>query len=52
MALVDLYDRRLGDPGRAMVELRRLIDRHPEDRGVRRLRESLAALKSERFGGR
>jgi hypothetical protein len=50
LALVDLYDRRLGDPGSAMVELRRLIDRHPEDRGVRRLRESLAALKTERFG--
>jgi hypothetical protein len=56
LALVDLFDRRLGDPGRAMVELRRLIDRHPEDRGVRRLRESLAAMKAERFetedGGR
>lgn len=49
LALVDLYDRRLGDPGRAMTELRRLIDRHPEDRGVRRLRESLAAMKAERF---
>ena len=49
LALVDLYDRRLGDPGRAMVELRRLIDRHPEDRGVRRLRESLAVLKAEKF---
>jgi hypothetical protein len=49
LALVDLYDRRLADPGRAMAELRRLIDRHPEDPGVRRLRESLAALKAERF---
>ena len=51
LALVDLYDRRLGDPGRAMAELRRLIDRHPEDPGVRRLRTWLAALKAERFGG-
>jgi hypothetical protein len=49
LALVDLYDRRLGDPGRAMVELRRLIDRHPEDPGVRRLREWLAGLKAEKF---
>lgn len=49
LALVDLYDRRLDDPGRAMAELRRLIDRHPEDRGVRRLRESLAAMKAEHF---
>lgn len=52
LALVDLYDRRLDDPGRAMVELRRLIDRHPEDRGVRRLRESLAAMKAEHFSQR
>jgi hypothetical protein len=49
LALVDLYDRRLGDPGRAMGELRRLIDRHPEDPAIRRLRDWLAALKSERF---
>ena len=46
-ALVDLYDRRLGDPGRAMAELRRLIDRHPGDRSVHRLRQALAALKAE-----
>ena len=47
VALVDLYDRRRGDPGRAMAELRRLIDRHPGDRSVRRLRHALAALKAE-----
>jgi hypothetical protein len=47
VALVDLYDRRLGDPGRAMAELRRLIDRHPGDRSVRRLRRALAELKAE-----
>ncbi|HEU5042039.1 MAG TPA: hypothetical protein VFT84_14515 [Gemmatimonadales bacterium] len=49
LALVDLYDRRLAEPGKAMVELRRLIDRHPEDRGIRRLRGWLAAMKSEHF---
>ena len=49
LALVDLYDRRMGDPGRAMGELRRLIDRHPEDPAIRRVRDWLAALKSERF---
>jgi hypothetical protein len=47
VALVDLYDRRLGQPGRAMAELRRLIDRHPDDRSVRRLRRALAELKAE-----
>ena len=47
LALVDLHDRRLAEPGKAMVELRRLIDRHPEDRGIRRLRDYLVALKSE-----
>jgi hypothetical protein len=46
-ALVELYERRLGDPGRAMAELRRLIDRHPGDRSVRRLRCALAELKAE-----
>ena len=50
VALVDLYDRRLGDPGRAMAELRRLIDRHPGDRSVRRLRSALAELKAEHLG--
>ena len=50
LALVDLYDRRLAQPGRAMAELRRLIDRHPEDQGIRRLRHYLAALKSEHLG--
>jgi hypothetical protein len=49
LALVDLSDRRLADSGRAMGELRRLIDRHPEEPAIRRLRDWLAALKSERF---
>jgi hypothetical protein len=52
LALVDLYDRRMNDPGRAMVELRRMIDTHPEDRGVRRLRDLLRGFKEERFGER
>lgn len=47
VALVDLYDRRLGDPGRAMAELRRLIDGHPGSRSVHRLRHALAELKAE-----
>jgi hypothetical protein len=47
VALVELYERGLSDPGRAMAELRRLIDRHPGDRSVRRLRRALAELKAE-----
>jgi hypothetical protein len=46
-ALVDLYERRLRDPGRAMAELRRLIDLHPDHTSVRRLRRALAELKDE-----
>lgn len=49
LALVELYEHDLNDPGRAMVELRRLIDRHPTARGARRLRVALASLKAERF---
>jgi hypothetical protein len=52
VALVDLYDRRLGEPGRAMAELRRLIDRHPGEREVRRLRHALAELKAEQLESR
>ena len=51
-ALVDLYDRRLGDPGRAMTELRRLIDRYPDSRSARRLRHALAELKAEHLESR
>ncbi len=47
VALVDLYDRRLGQAGRAMAELRRLIDRHPDAGSIHRLRRALAELKSE-----
>ena len=49
LALVALYEHYLGDPGRAMAELRRLIDRHPSARDARRLRVALTELKSERF---
>lgn len=51
LALVDLYDHHLDDPGRAMAELRRLIDRYPTASGARRLRAALSALKSQRFDG-
>jgi hypothetical protein len=50
LALVDLYDFRLADPGRAMAELRRLIDAYPEARHQRRLRGLLADLKDAHFG--
>ena len=51
LALVELYEQDLKDPGRAMAELRRLIDRYPTAQGARRLRVALASLKAERFGG-
>ena len=49
LALVELHENRLNDPGRAMAELRRLIDRYPTAQGARRLRTALGALKAERF---
>jgi len=49
VALVDIYERRLADPGRAMVELRRLIDLYPDRRATLRLRRELAILKDERW---
>ena len=48
VALVDVYERRLAEPGRAMVELRRLIDLYPDRRATLRLRRELAILKDER----
>jgi Tetratricopeptide repeat len=50
LALANVHEHHLGDPGRAMTELRRLIDRHPADPAVRRLRRALEELKEERFG--
>lgn len=50
LALVELYEHKLRDPGRAMGELRRLIDRHPTAQGARRLRAALGELKAQRDG--
>src|SRR5512146_1553395 len=49
LALAELAEHRLRDPGRAMTELRRLIDRYPRGRHLRRLRAELAELKARRF---
>jgi len=49
IALVDIYERRLNEPGRAMVELRRLIDLYPDRRAARRLRRELAVLRANRW---
>jgi hypothetical protein len=48
LALVELYRDRVGEPGRAMGELRRLIDRYPGDPATARLRVMLAELKSSK----
>jgi hypothetical protein len=50
LALVELYEHHLADPGRAMTELRRLIDRYPTAQDARRLRTALAELKAQRYG--
>jgi tetratricopeptide (TPR) repeat protein len=44
--LVDLYSGMLNEPGCALVELRRLIDRHPDSPAPKNARVALAALKS------
>jgi tetratricopeptide (TPR) repeat protein len=44
--LVDLLVGPLADPGRAMVELRRLIERHPGTTAASHAREALARLKA------
>lgn len=49
LALADLYERALGDPGRAMAELRRLLDLYPDGVHLRRIRRELAELKQARF---
>lgn len=43
--LVDLLTGPLGEPGRAQVELRRLIERYPGTTAAAQARETLAALK-------
>jgi hypothetical protein len=50
LALVELYEHHLADPGRAMSELRRLIDRYPTAQDARRLRAALSELKAARYG--
>ena len=44
--LVDLYDGPLGNTGRALVELRRLIERYPGTRAAEEARRGLTALKA------
>ncbi len=44
--LVDLYSGPLNEPGRAMVELRRLVDTRPGTAAAEHARRSLAELKS------
>jgi tetratricopeptide (TPR) repeat protein len=43
--LIDLYNGPLGEPGRALVELRRLIDKYPGSAAADHARDALAALK-------
>lgn len=50
LALADLYEHRLRNPGRAMVELRRLLDRYPRSHHTRQVRATLAALRRHHFG--
>jgi hypothetical protein len=44
--LVDLYDGPLADPGRALVELRRIIERFPNSPAAVRARAALPELKA------
>lgn len=44
--LVDLYDGPLDDPGRALVELRRIIEQHPTSRVAEHARAALPRLKA------
>jgi hypothetical protein len=46
--LIDLYLGSLGDDGRAVVELRRLVERFPGTPEERGAREALARIKQER----
>lgn len=43
--LVDLYTGPLANPGRALVELRRLVDRYPGSAAAKNARDALARLK-------
>ena len=44
--LVDLYDGPLSDPGRALVELRRIIEQYPGTQVANHARNALPALKA------
>jgi len=48
--IIDLYIGPLGDEGRALVELRRLIETHPGTREAEGAREALAKLKERKDG--
>jgi hypothetical protein len=50
LALARLYEDALDEPGRAMREIRRLLDLHPNARGLRHFRRTLEVLKAQRFG--
>jgi hypothetical protein len=49
--LIELLAGPLGEPGRAMVELRRLIDRHPQSDTAARAKLMLAELKEQMSTG-
>jgi len=49
--LIELLAGPLGEPGRAMVELRRLIDRHPNTDSAARAKLMLAELKEQMATG-
>ena len=44
--LADLYDGPLGEPGRALVELRRIIEQYPDTPMAKHARAALPALKA------
>jgi len=44
--LVDLFTGPLNEPGRALVELRRLIERYPASAAAEQARKALAELKA------
>jgi hypothetical protein len=48
LRLVDLYERSLNEPGLALVEMRRLIERHPKSDAAAHAREAIKRLKAER----
>ena len=49
--LVDLYTGPLNEPGRALVELRRLAERYPGSPAAQHARDALATLKAQARAG-